>query len=444
MFSGLAIGDGAEQISGDIFRDNPFSVEKNIGRRQVLSLRHNIFAEETLWFMANAYHLKRLSLLVSKLRGRYVPQKELVEYIEAQVAASFPESTGYSLRTLQRDFKTLRESFGIDICYKDGRGYSIEDNAADTDRYAVLLQNFEILSSIYSDSVMQRYVIPEHRRLDTNVDFSDIFTALKESRLMEFDYTYVRYGNAVSRKIVRPYCLKESQHRWYLVAVDTKDDVMKCFAVDRMSRAEVVSKRFVRDEGLDIPALFRESYGIWNDLRDPVEDIRAINKELFAYNDSLSQKPQVIAANKLDVLYGEEKDIAMELLKTELEPEGMKIFPISAATGEGIDELLFYVQDMLKNIDEEPIVFAKEFFPESMETSTEPYFVEYDEEEKVYVVEGPRIEKMLGYTNIDSEKGFEFFQKFLKTNGILDELEALGIQDGDTVRMYGLQFDYYK
>ena len=178
--------------------------------------------------------------------------------------------------------------------------------------------------------------------------------------------------------------------------------------------------------------------------RDPVEDIRAINKELFAYNDTLSKKPQVIAANKLDVLYGEEKDIALELLRTELEPEGMKIFPISAATGEGIDELLFYVQDMLKNIDEEPIVFAKEFFPESMETSTEPYFVEYDEEDDVYVVEGPRIEKMLGYTNIDSEKGFEFFQKFLKTNGILDELEALGIKDGDTVRMYGLQFDYYK
>ena len=178
--------------------------------------------------------------------------------------------------------------------------------------------------------------------------------------------------------------------------------------------------------------------------RDPVEDIRAINKELFAYNDTLSKKPQVIAANKLDVLYGEEKDIAMELLKTELEPEGMKIFPISAATGEGIDELLYYVHTMLKEIDEEPIVFAKEFFPESLEASTEPYFVEYDEEDDVYVVEGPRIEKMLGYTNIDSEKGFEFFQKFLKTNGILDELEALGIKDGDTVRMYGLQFDYYK
>ena len=178
--------------------------------------------------------------------------------------------------------------------------------------------------------------------------------------------------------------------------------------------------------------------------RDPVEDIRAINKELFAYNKGLENKPQVIAENKMDVLYGEEKDIAMELLKTELEPEGMKIFPISAATGEGIEELLYYVNDMLKNVEEAPIVFEKEFFLDSLEVSSEPYFVEYDEEEDVYVVEGPRIEKMLGYTNIDSEKGFEFFQKFLKTNGILDELEALGIKDGDTVRMYGLMFDYYK
>lgn len=178
--------------------------------------------------------------------------------------------------------------------------------------------------------------------------------------------------------------------------------------------------------------------------RDPVEDIRAINKELFAYNKGLENKPQVIAANKLDVLYGEEKDIAMELLRTELEPEGMKIFPISAATGEGIDALLYYVHDMLKNAEEAPIVFEKEFFLDSLEAETEPYFVEYNEEDDVYVVEGPRIEKMLGYTNIDSEKGFEFFQKFLKTNGILDELEALGIKDGDTVRMYGLEFDYYK
>ena len=68
----------------------------------------------------------------------------------------------------------------------------------------------------------------------------------------------------------------------------------------------------------------------------------------------------------------------------------------------------------------------------------------YDEKNKVYNVEGPRIEKMLGYTNLDSEKGFQFFQKFLKTSGILEDLEAMGIEEGDTVAMYDLQFDYYK
>ncbi len=74
----------------------------------------------------------------------------------------------------------------------------------------------------------------------------------------------------------------------------------------------------------------------------------------------------------------------------------------------------------------------------------EAYTVEYNETDDVYVVEGPKIEKMLGYTNIDSEKGFLFFQKFLREQGILDALEEQGISEGDTVRMYGLEFDYYK
>ena len=72
-----------------------------------------------------------------------------------------------------------------------------------------------------------------------------------------------------------------------------------------------------------------------------------------------------------------------------------------------------------------------------------PYTVE-KVEDGLYSVEGPRIERMLGYTNIDSEKGFMFFQNFMKNNGILEELEELGIEDGDTVKIYGHQFDYYK
>ena len=101
---------------------------------------------------------------------------------------------------------------------------------------------------------------------------------------------------------------------------------------------------------------------------------------------------------------------------------------------------------MLESIDEEPTVFEQEYFPEEATTAYShlPFTVEYDEEENEYVVEGPRIEKMLGYTNLESEKGFTFFQNFLKDTGILAQLEELGIEEGDTVRMYGLSFDYYK
>lgn len=178
--------------------------------------------------------------------------------------------------------------------------------------------------------------------------------------------------------------------------------------------------------------------------RDPIADIYAINKELSSYNPELAQRPQVIAANKIDAIYDSENDV-ISALKKEFEPLGIEVFPISAVSGEGVRELLYRINAMLEEIGEETTVFEQEYFPEQHTGySDEPYTVVYDEEEHEYVVEGPRIEKMLGYTNLESEKGFTFFQNFLKDTGILEELEGLGIQEGDTVRMYGLSFDYYK
>lgn len=177
--------------------------------------------------------------------------------------------------------------------------------------------------------------------------------------------------------------------------------------------------------------------------RDPVEDIYAINRELNSYQDCLAARAQVIAANKVDMLPADSD--ALERIRQEFEPKGIKVFPISAVSGQGVRDLLYYVNNLLEQLPEEPVVFEQEYFPEE-ETmyANEPYTVSYDELEEEYVVEGPRIEKMLGYTNLESEKGFVFFQKFLKDTGILDELEELGIKEGDTVRMYGLSFEYYK
>ncbi len=177
--------------------------------------------------------------------------------------------------------------------------------------------------------------------------------------------------------------------------------------------------------------------------RDPIQDIYAINKELEAYNPLLCQKPQVIAANKIDAIYGEDND-PIQALKNEFEPKGIKVYPISAVSGKGLKELLYHVSELLQTVDSTPVVFEQEYFPELAVFNDEPYTVAYNEEDDEYVVEGPRIEKMLGYTNIESEKGFLFFQRFLKEQGILERLEALGIEEGDTVRMYGLSFDYYK
>ena len=179
--------------------------------------------------------------------------------------------------------------------------------------------------------------------------------------------------------------------------------------------------------------------------RDPVADIRAINEELRAYNPELLTRPQVIAANKTDAIYfdpenGEENPV--DRLKAEFEPEGIQVFAISAVSGQGVKELLYHINELLKTVDQTPVIFEKEF-EYQYQGENLPYTVEQNEE-GVFVVEGPKIEKMLGYTNLDSEKGFQFFQRFLKDSGILEELERAGIEEGDTVRMYGLEFDYYK
>ncbi len=176
--------------------------------------------------------------------------------------------------------------------------------------------------------------------------------------------------------------------------------------------------------------------------RDPIADIHAINKELEAYNPELMERPQIIAANKTDAIYDDGED-PVEKLKAEFEPQGVKVYPISAVSGKGVKELLYAIYELLQTVNLSPIIFEKEFDVKSLGNALLPYSVEATED-GVYVVEGPRIEKMLGYTNLESEKGFTFFQKFLKENGILDELEQAGIEEGNTVRMYGLEFDYYK
>ena len=177
--------------------------------------------------------------------------------------------------------------------------------------------------------------------------------------------------------------------------------------------------------------------------RDPVEDIRVIRRELALYG-GMEEKPVVIAANKSDVL--PEGSGALERIREAYETDTCHVFPISAATGEGVRELLEYVYELLRTSAPPVKTYEQEYFPEEMLLEKDlPYTIEWKQGDPgEYVVEGPRIDKMLGYTNLESEKGFAYFQRFLREQGILDALREKGIREGDTVRMYGHAFDYYE
>jgi len=177
--------------------------------------------------------------------------------------------------------------------------------------------------------------------------------------------------------------------------------------------------------------------------RDPVEDVRILNEELKKYSDELSKKPQILVANKCDAIFVEEgAEDPVKRLREAFETEDCPVFAVSGVTKEGTKELLGYIRKRLSEMPREVKVYEPEYEYEVDSGAKLPYTVE-NPEPHVFVVEGPRIEKMLGYTNLDSEKGFSFFQRFLKESGILKDLEKAGIEEGDTVRMYGHSFDYF-
>lgn len=170
---------------------------------------------------------------------------------------------------------------------------------------------------------------------------------------------------------------------------------------------------------------------------DPLENIEKINNELFKYNEKLLNRPQIIAANKMDI------PEALENYERIKKCSDYKTFPISAATNTGLSELLREVEKTLESCKED-IVFEADYEEYTEEAEIHEAFTVAKEQDGLYSVTGVGVEKMMGYTNIDTEKGFAFFQKYLREKGIIDELVKEGVQEGDTVRIYDLEFEYYK
>lgn len=176
--------------------------------------------------------------------------------------------------------------------------------------------------------------------------------------------------------------------------------------------------------------------------RNPVHDVNKINYELRKYSEDLMKKPQILVLNKADA-DSKKADIEKTNLENAFSNEGYRIMVISAVTGQGIPELKAEISRILEEHKEDIEVFESEYDPNLDREEILPYTIEIDKE-GAYVVTGPKIDKMLGYTNLESEKGFLFFQKFLKDQGIIDALKEKGMIEGDTVKINDLAFEYFE
>ena len=154
----------------------------------------------------------------------------------------------------------------------NGYGYSIERAPGYmAHRFDEMLLDFDLLTAINSDSHLQQYILAEHHRPVGSKQMYPLMRAIRESRMIEFNYVLYRKDCAVIHKQVAPHFLKESNQRWYLLAKE--DDTLKSFGIDRINDLQVLPNQFVRYESIDVEKLFRDSYGIWNDPKMPIEDI---------------------------------------------------------------------------------------------------------------------------------------------------------------------------
>jgi GTPase len=171
--------------------------------------------------------------------------------------------------------------------------------------------------------------------------------------------------------------------------------------------------------------------------RDPIEDFEKINEELRLYSDVLAQRPQIVAANKMDI---PDSEVYFEELKAHCEKKGYEVYPVSAATNKGLLELMRAVS---KKLEELP---PAEIFHEEMEEleslPNNDYSIDMDGD--VYVVTGALIKKIIDSTNFSDDISMQYFERRLNETGIIEKLRQMGAEHDDTVRLNELEFDFWE
>lgn len=213
------------------------------------------------------YRITRIANLL--LHRSYISSEELINAISTGLSHNAQPLTK---RTLQRDFHIIEELFGIQIKHHRQLGYYIAEHYSHTSEYEALLQNFELLSRIDNDSILQKYVIPEHRLPPLGERFHDLLRAIRECKIINFTYTHYRRNCTKHKHSIAPYFLKESQHRWYLIGLNEADE-LRTFAVERIQDIYISQRNYTRTDKIDIQHLFDECFGCWINASQPLERV---------------------------------------------------------------------------------------------------------------------------------------------------------------------------
>ena len=183
--------------------------------------------------------------------------------------------------------------------------------------------------------------------------------------------------------------------------------------------------------------------GAGSEGRVPLEDLKSIHAECESYDPEILKKPIIVAANKVELIQSEEQEDALKDLEKYCKEMHYPFFKISAASNQGIYPLLEEAYTLLEGISKEEMLYESEVDLETL-GAVESLPIKYEHpEEGLFLVEGPKMEKMLGYTNLEAEKGFLFFQRFMVEQGIIKELKKMGMKEGDTIKIFSHEFEYY-
>ncbi|MBQ3174261.1 MAG: WYL domain-containing protein [Alistipes sp.] len=250
--------------------------------------------------------IRRLVRLTNKILSvPYISREELIAYVKGFIG---DDGDTITARTLQRDFHTIYDLFGIEITFDRSIGaYCVKSRGRTAPEDEALLQNFELLSRIDEDAVLVECVMPERRRPPLGEYLHEILTAIRKHYIIEFDYEHYRDGGRMSRHTLSPQFLKESQQRWYIVGYNL-DDKLRVYAVERITGVRFYhGKRFKPKPNNEILALFDESFGIWADERIPVEDVVLRYDSLdgsFLKSLPLHHSQQIIAEDNHSITIG--------------------------------------------------------------------------------------------------------------------------------------------